>query len=314
MAAISVVICTHNPRRDYLRRALDALQAQTLARDRWELLIVDNASTEPVADTYDLSWHPRARHVGEERIGLTLARLRGIEETAGELLVFADDDNVLAPDFLVEAWNIHGRYPFLGAFGAGVILPDFEVQPPAELRPRLSMLALRNVQSARWSNTLPNDDSIPWGAGLCVTREVAASYPSFVQRLAIAAVLDRRGHALFSGGDDVFSWTAASAGYGFGIFPQLRITHLIAATRLRRRYFLRLIHDHAFSGGVLRFALAGVRPRAIDSLRYVRVLLHGARNGPFSMRCYWAAVRGEDSAARFIAEKRLKPLVMSGEV
>jgi glycosyltransferase involved in cell wall biosynthesis len=308
MAAISVVICTHNPRREYLLRALGALEAQTLARDRWELVIVDNASTESLTGTYDVSWHPRAKHVREENIGLTPARLRGIAETSGELLVFVDDDNLLAPGFLEEAWNIRERYPFLGAFGAGGILPDFEVHPPPELRPRLSMLALRNVPSARWSNNATDDDSVPWGAGLCVTREVAGLYRRFVQRLTTAAVLDRRGHALFSGGDDLFSWTAASAGYGFGIFPQLRVTHLIAATRLSRQYFLRLIQDHAFSAGVLQFALTGVRPRRIDWFQYAHVLLHGARNGPFSMRCHWAAVRGEDRAARFIAEKRVEPL------
>jgi glycosyltransferase involved in cell wall biosynthesis len=310
MAAISVVICTHNPRREYLLRALGALEAQTLARDQWELVIVDNASEESLAGAYDVSWHLRAKHVREEDLGLTPARLRGIAETGGELLVFVDDDNVLAPGFLEEAWNIHERYPFLGAFGAGSILPDFEVQPPPELRARLSMLALRNVSTARWSNNAADHETIPWGAGLCVTREVAGLYPSFIERLAIAAVLDRRGHTLFSGGDDLFSWTAASAGYGFGIFPQLRVTHLIAATRLRREYFLRLIQDHAFSVGVLQFVLTGVRPRRIDWPQYAHVLLHGGRNGPFSMRCYWAAARGEDRAARFITEKRIERLDM----
>src|SRR5258708_37853114 len=43
MAAVSVVICTHNPRREFLLRALGALETQTLTRDQWELAIVDNA-------------------------------------------------------------------------------------------------------------------------------------------------------------------------------------------------------------------------------------------------------------------------------
>lgn len=307
MAAISVVICTHNPRHDYLLRVFGALQVQTLASEHWDLVVVDNASSESVARAYDLSWHPRARHVREENIGLTAARLRGIAETAGELLVFVDDDNALAPGFLEEAWTIHERFPFLGAFGAAVILPEFEVEPPPELRSRLSMLALRNVPSIRWSNNANDQESMPWGAGLCVTREVAGLYPAFVQRLAAADVLDRRGQALFAGGDDLFSWTAASVGYGFGIFPRLCLTHMVAATRLSRRYFLRLIHDHSFSGGVRHFTLTGIRPRRIDWFLYAHALLHGARNGPFSMRCYWAAARGEDRAARFIADHRVEP-------
>jgi glycosyltransferase involved in cell wall biosynthesis len=311
VSAISVVICAHKPRRDYLRRVLDALEAQTLAAERWELVIVDNAGAEPLAGAYDLSWHPRARHIREETLGLTSARLHGIAETDGELLVFVDDDNLLAPRFLEEAWATHEQWPFLGAFGAGSIVPEFEIQPPAELRPHLWMLALRTVPSVRWGNNAADHGTIPWGAGLCVTREVAGLYQSFVQRLTAAAVLGRRGDALFSGEDDLFSWIAASAGYGFGIFPQLRVTHLIAATRLSRPYFLRLIHDRAFSDGVLQFAMAGVRPRGLDSFRRLHALLHGARNGPFSMRCYWAAVRGEDRAARMIAEQRLEPLATS---
>src|SRR5262245_3180408 len=100
MLRASVVICTHNPRLDYLRRALDGLKAQALPRDRWELLVVDNASdTAPVAAA-DLAWHPRAAVVREDVLGLTAARVRGIAATNGDLVVFVDDDNIVAPDYL----------------------------------------------------------------------------------------------------------------------------------------------------------------------------------------------------------------------
>jgi hypothetical protein len=42
--------------------------------------------------------------------------------------------------------------------------------------------------------------------------------------------------------------------------------------------------------------------------RYVHLLLHAMKNGPFSMRCQWAESRGEDGAARFISANCLKPL------
>jgi hypothetical protein len=116
---------------------------------------------------------------------------------------------------------------------------------------------------------------------------------------------------LFSGEDDLFSWAAAADGRGFGIFPELRITHLISAGRLNRGYFVRLIHDHAFSHGVLSYLLAGLPPRRSGPDRYVRLLLHGIRKGRFSMRCRRAALRGEDAAARFLSENGLRPL---GEV
>src|SRR4051812_49081425 len=106
MPGVSVIICAHNPRPDYLQRALDALKAQSLPQPQWELLLIDNASKEPLASAYDLSWHSRARHIRENELGLTAARLCGIRESTGELLVFVDDDNVLAPDYLANAWEI----------------------------------------------------------------------------------------------------------------------------------------------------------------------------------------------------------------
>ena len=45
---ISAIICTHNPRPHYLRRVLEALERQTLAKAEWELLLIDNASTKPL--------------------------------------------------------------------------------------------------------------------------------------------------------------------------------------------------------------------------------------------------------------------------
>src|SRR5580658_6827083 len=98
MIEITVIVCTHNPRPDYLRRVLDGLNGQSFPKDRWEFLLIDNASKTPLAGTWDLSWHPNGRHVREEELGLTPARLRGIRETAGQQIVFVDDDNILDPE------------------------------------------------------------------------------------------------------------------------------------------------------------------------------------------------------------------------
>ncbi len=88
MIAVSAIICTHNPRRDYLKRVLNALQAQTLPKDEWELLIIDNASEQALATDWDLSWHPLPRHIREDELGLTPARLRGIAGGEGRTPCF----------------------------------------------------------------------------------------------------------------------------------------------------------------------------------------------------------------------------------
>jgi glycosyltransferase involved in cell wall biosynthesis len=305
MADISVIVCTHNPRLDYLHRALNALREQTLAKYRWELLVIDNASDKSLANSLDLSWHPRARYLREEQLGLTPARLRGIKETCSELLIFVDDDNVLASDFLEIASALNDQNPNLGAFGAGWLEPEFEVRPPAEIFPRIHLFAVRTVSSARSSKDTCERGAVPWGAGLCVIRSVADSYRLSVKDLDVTIPLDRRGDELFTGGDDLFSWIAASFGHSFGIFPELRVTHLIAADRLTQSYLLRLINDHSYSNYVRDYIFGGVQPKRLDWKRYVRVLFHGVRNGQFSMRCKLSQWVGEDRAARFILEKQL---------
>lgn len=306
--SVSVILCTHNPKRDCLGRVLDALRAQTIPLQQWEFLLIDNASKERLADTWDVSWHPRGRHLREDEIGLTAARLRGIRESRGELLVFVDDDNLLSPDFLEQAERISARYPYLGVFGAGILEAEFEVPPPRELVRHLDMLPLRSVPSVLWTNNPRDVECIPWGAGLCVTRGIADLYPRFIEDLNVTALLDRRGERLFCGGDDMFSWASARAGQGSGLFPELRVTHLILARRLTQRYFVRLMHDQTCSRGILAYLLARIRPRPIDLIRCARLLLHGIKNGQFSMRCYWALLRAEDWAAHFIAENRLTPI------
>ena len=109
--ACSVTICTRNPRLDYLSRVLTALRQQTLPMIEWELLLIDNASQNPLQNLVDLSWHPTARIVHESEPGLSPARLRAIAEAEGELIIFVDDDNVLDPSYLSESMRIALQFP-----------------------------------------------------------------------------------------------------------------------------------------------------------------------------------------------------------
>jgi glycosyltransferase involved in cell wall biosynthesis len=308
---LSVIICTHQPRADYLRRTLSSLQTQTLPLEQWELLVVDNASQPPVAPGYGLAWHPRGRHACEAALGLTPARLRGIAETRGAWLVFVDDDNVLAGDYLVQVLAIAAQHPRLGVFGAGTLRPEFEIPPPPELKNFLSLLALREVEAPRCGSRPSLAANLPCGAGLCVQRETAEEFAKLVGQLPAGVVLGRKGGELFSHEDDLFSWAAAGVGMEFGVFPELRITHLIAAGRLNRNYFLRLIYYHTFSHWILHYLLAGETPRRTGLLRRAQLIPHAVRRGIFSTRCLWRLAQGEDRAARFIAENRLRTMTNS---
>lgn len=288
----SVVICTHNPRRDYLARTLDSLQAQDLAPDQWELIVVDNHSSEPLSACCDLSWHPKGRVVVEPELGLTPARLRGLAEAAGEIIVFADDDNVLSPDYLTQVLAIFGEQPRLGCIGAGILRPEFESEPLPETRPYLSYLALRELDRDVWGNQLTG--WIPWGAGLAVRQTVGRLYHATISRSALGTGLDRKGDSLISGGDDEFSHVAVAHGWGVGVFTALRITHLIGSKRLAIPYLERLIE----ANGATRAMLARLHGEAIQPLRPVSLSQLLFLVGKVSLRDFLKACVGYATLAR----------------
>jgi glycosyltransferase involved in cell wall biosynthesis len=251
MSSISVIICTHNPRPDYFTRMLDALRVQTLPKSQWVLLLIDNGSTEPLVDKIDLSWHPFARHVREDELGLTPARLRGIKESSGDLLIFVDDDNVLDPTYVETAWSIHLRFPQLGAFGAGKITAEFETAPGRELTPYLKMLTIRDEKKPSWSNFVNYNSSSPWGAGLCLSRVVGLAYAEALTSDVLRRSLGRRGKALLSCEDLDLSLFSCKLGLGTGVFPELSLLHLIPSRRLERQYLIDLAGGNVTSHVIL---------------------------------------------------------------
>ena len=72
---LSVVLCTHNPRVDYIHRCLALCETRHALPSDWEVLLVDNRSDELIDGRIDLSWHQQAKIIREERLGLTAARL-----------------------------------------------------------------------------------------------------------------------------------------------------------------------------------------------------------------------------------------------
>lgn len=236
---LSVIICTHNPRPAFISRTLEALRGQTLPSTEWDLLIIDNASHPPVANVVNLEWHPNAYQFTEEILGLTPARLLGIRKSRGELIVFVDDDNVLDKDYLANAAKIYDEYPFLGAFGAS-IEAEFEVDPPLSIRPYLERLAIRPTSRDHWSNAKKWSEATPFGAGMCVRREVAELYAERVQSDSLRFTLGRKGKGLNGGEDIDLAWTSLLLNKGTGCFARLRLRHLIPKDRLTESYIERL--------------------------------------------------------------------------
>lgn len=296
---ISVVVCSHNPRPQYLARVLSALERQSLPLSEWELLLIDNRSEPPLATRFSTDWHPRGRNVREDSLGLTHARLAGIRESTGDIVVFVDDDNVLDADYLEEVARTAKAHPFLGAW-SGNVIPEFETQPEEWTHRYIGNLVIRTVTRDAWSTVYDLHDTTPVGAGLCLRREVAAEYLRLHAEGLRERVLDRSGGDLVSGGDNDLAACAIDIGLACGVVASHRLTHLIPPERLTEEYLLRLIEGMAYSAVIL----ASFRPREVDEKHRTGLVSRVAdglrlmRMTSRERRFNAARVRGEASARR----------------
>ncbi|MBN8559310.1 MAG: glycosyltransferase family 2 protein [Leptolyngbya sp. UWPOB_LEPTO1] len=242
---ISVIIPTHNPNLARLERTIAGLRSQSLPNTQWELLIVDNASDCPIE--IDTDWHPNVRIIQENQLGLTRARLAGIQASRGQYLVFVDDDNVLEANYLNQIVDIFQAHFTLGAIG-GKSLPEFEIEPEPWVKAFWGCLALRDLGETeqvyfydpKTGDTKQHPDFAPIGAGMALQRTAALQYVQTIVDSPARLALDRTGRSLQSGGDCDINLTLINLGWGVGYFPQLELTHLISANRLTKAYLARL--------------------------------------------------------------------------
>jgi GT2 family glycosyltransferase len=112
-----------------LRRTLDSLVSQDLPRDRWELLAVDNNSTD---DTFAVLMSYRGRlpiiPLSHPVPGKSGALNAALDMARGELVVFTDDDIEADPRWLSALVACARAQPDFGIFG-GRIVPDWERDP-----------------------------------------------------------------------------------------------------------------------------------------------------------------------------------------
>src|SRR3990172_1969071 len=98
----SVIICTRN-RRTYVKKCLQSLLEQDYRKNNFEVVLVDNASTDGTKDeVMEFSSLLNLQYVWEPIPGVSRARNRGLEKARGEIGVFLDDDTVAYPNWLTE--------------------------------------------------------------------------------------------------------------------------------------------------------------------------------------------------------------------
>src|SRR5579875_2283643 len=117
---ISVVICTYN-RDKFIRQSLTCLANQTLGQSEYEVIVVDNNSTDNTAaicKTF-IAENPQLniRYVFEASKGLSFARNRGIAEAQSNIITYVDDDAEAVPHFAESICTFFKTHA--GAVGVG---------------------------------------------------------------------------------------------------------------------------------------------------------------------------------------------------
>jgi glycosyltransferase involved in cell wall biosynthesis len=242
-----VLIATHNPHAGRLRAVLDALTAQKLATQQFEVLLIDNASDQVQVHSLIGDITLPLTLLREPQLGLSHARRCGMRAAAGELLVLVDDDNVLDEDFLQQALQLALAHPQIGCFG-GRVQPRFEHPPlpwQTEFFPLLALVDHGSetliFSAADFAQQGVYPPIAPVGAGMVLRRSAALAWlETDAARPQQLRLSDRRGNTAASSGDNDIVLCTLARGFDVAYFQQLGLTHLIPASRLQRTALGRL--------------------------------------------------------------------------
>lgn len=233
--SFTVAICTWNRAR-LLEQTLGSLQKLRVSPGiSWDVLVVDNNcsdDTAAVADGFASSLP--IRRVVEPTPGLSHARNRAVAESTGDLIVFADDDVLVDPDWLTEYARAAVSFPEAGVFG-GTIEPWFATEPPAWISrhfPRLEgIYAIRRLGAE--TRELGESEEI-YGANMAFRRGV-------LERLRFDPTLGRRHGEMIHGEETDLLVRVREAGWSAVWVGSARVRHYIPAERMTsgyvRRYF-----------------------------------------------------------------------------
>ncbi len=256
-ATLSIITCTRDPRADLFERVLAAVAAlRQPAGVAVEFLLIDSGSTPPLADRPSiaafLARQANARVIRSDAPGHALARRIGIRASSGELLVWLDDDNVPAPDYLEQAVATARAHPGVTVWGAGRIRVEFVDPVPRWVDPAMrATFQERHHARDEYGRSRSWAPYFPVGSGMVTRREVAEAW-AMAGEAGRYSLTGRRGRSLGSGDDAQLILGAVAAGGSVGVTSAMSLTHLIPASRCRLGYLARLEYALASSLRIAR--------------------------------------------------------------
>jgi glycosyltransferase involved in cell wall biosynthesis len=237
---ISVIICCYNSSRR-ITPTLQALVKQRYSSLRWEVLLVDNCCTDDTISVAQCEWKRTdvpLRIISAPIAGLIHARNAGVEAASGELLVFCDDDNWFAEEYLSSMHERFKKDRLLGvACGVGkAVTNGFEL--PVWFSEHESMFACG----------IPSDLKHVTGAGMTTRRDTW----NHILKLPFPVLLTGRNGKLLTSGEDLeYCYKARVIGLKTQVFPDLIYKHEMTESRMTLIYLQRLARANGLTYPVL---------------------------------------------------------------
>jgi glucosyl-dolichyl phosphate glucuronosyltransferase len=242
---ISTVICTHN-RADYLEKAIRSVLGQRMSPAEYELIVVDNNSTDATAEFVGRFSHfGNLRYIFEPALGLCNARNTGWRKARGQYVAYLDDDAIAEPGWLSAIKEAFESNPSLGVVG-GPAVPIWEVDRPGWLSDDVAV----SLAILHWSENPKRiaDVRREWlvGANMAVPAAVLFEVGGF------HPWLDRVGAQMLSSGDVFLQKKIIERGYVCLYYPAMAIRHHIHQSRLQKEWFARRYYAQGLSDFVMQ--------------------------------------------------------------
>jgi len=248
----SIILCTYNPDPDILFRSLKAIfSLQVPENKNVEFILVDNNSSQSVNKLIS-EWQPRfdpsfgITVVEEKKPGLLFARKRGFETSTGEIIVFFDDDNEPAKDYLLGVQALYHSFPNIGVAGPANITVEFVGNVEPWLIYYKGYFQERSNQELQFACYHDWLGFYPPGTGQTVRRPIYIEYLNRVESGMYSSV-GRTESAMTSAEDVQLVFCAILMEYAAASGPALRLNHLIASKKTSIPYLKRLLFGMASS-------------------------------------------------------------------
>lgn len=244
---ISVIIPTYN-RGVYLRATLDSFIAQNYPRDKYEIIISNNNSTDDtdeIIQEYILKYNNIKSFV-EIRQGVHYARNSAAKIAKGEILYFTDDDMIADPMLLDELIKVFEIDPLIGC-AAGKIIPKFLLPPPKWVRKYLinSLLSLTRDDQIQELIISRDDINFVFSCHQAVKREVFMKSGGFN--------LDYSAGVLMGDGESGLNLKIIALGFSLAYTAKSISYHIIPPERMTIAYLMKRLGNEAYSNSYMDY-------------------------------------------------------------